>query len=128
MTPPSNRLATHSLGYVPPTRVWREFATPTGAQSFVRGSMPGVEADHEVSGYARFLPVARLRSDQAFLRDRLEERGIKCYVATDTKRHVSDLMVQAGVDELLGRAPVLEGATDLHAIVRSIYAKMESKR
>ena len=106
-----------------PTPVYHETATSWGAKSFVRRQMDGVEADAAFNTATRqWTPVARLRSDQSWLRDRLEERGVKCILNTDSGSHVSAAMVDAGADALLrGQRLGLDGRD----VARMVYEEME---
>lgn len=108
------------------TPIQRSFASAAGALAYVRRQMDGLEASAQWNeNVGEFVPVAMLRSDQGFLRDRLEERGIKCVLDPATNRHVSEMMVRAGADVLLAELQVFSSPED---IARRVYAAMEAKR
>jgi len=108
------------------TPVNNEAATADGAKSFVRRQVDGVEADATFNAATRrWTPVALLRSDQGWLRPRLEERGVKCILDPDSGSHVSAAMADAGAGAILrGQRLGLDGRD----VARMVYIEMEKRK
>lgn len=115
------------------TPVYHVSRTSEGARARVRSTIDGVEADSSTCSTGGYHSVARLRSDQEWMRARLEERGIVC-IQTDpdgAARHVSDEMIRAGMQALrdcFRSSPMHLTDVSQSRIVERIYAAMESAR
>jgi hypothetical protein len=115
------------------TPVYSVHRTEEGARATVRRQMDGVQAEASpVADGSGYHAVALLRSDQEWLRPRLEERGIKC-VQTDpeaARAHVSDEMIRAGMQALRDcfSAPPTTMTVAQSELVRRVHAAMESAR
>lgn len=100
----------------------------SGAIALVKRQIENVEAigRQEVGGGWR--PVAMLRTDQGYLKSRLEERGIECVLADGTERHVSAAMIGAGAEVLKRRAREAFADGPAMDVAREVYEAMESQR
>lgn len=108
------------------TPVYHEARSRAGAEAYVRKTMDNLEAGAEQRlGY--WIPVARLRPDQMFLRDRLEERGILC-VPVAGERVVSAAMIGAGAEVLKRRVQPECGDGFALEVAREVYEAMEALR
>lgn len=109
-----------------PTPVFHETTTAAAARSYVRRQMPNLEADATFNAATRrWTPTCRLRSDQLYLKDRLEERGVKCVLPDGPSVTVSAAMADAGADALYTASRL---GLDGRDTVKMIYEAMSKER
>ena len=103
--------------------------TQAGAVSWLKRQFDGIEVEGRPAATGGWHSVALLRSDQEWLRQRLEERGALCEQADPAAahRHVSQEMIRAGAEVLSAPTSILGERTQAD-LVRRIYTAMESAR